>query len=119
MSWVANQRFSKTARRFIVNVDLSSRMWDGWRDYDSDDTDDCDGEDASSDRGKKPLSYTPSFGTHVFWYKGRPLMFQRSQNRDQVSYMVSEVSCIVQFPGSYFVICITRHAYADFHSPES
>lgn len=90
MGWIANQSFARTARRFIVNVDLSSRMWDAWRDHDDDY--DSDDEDASSDRGKKPLSYTPSFGTHIFWYKGRPLMFQRTQNRDQVSYMVSEVS---------------------------
>ncbi|OAA61162.1 bcs1-like protein [Niveomyces insectorum RCEF 264] len=31
---------------------------------------------------KKALSYTPTFGSYYFWYRGRLLVFRRSQPRD-------------------------------------
>jgi len=91
MGWVAAQRFSQGARRFIVNTNLNSRSWFLWRSSDDEDGDD-EGDDASSGRvggpKKKGFSYTPTFGSHYFWYKGRLLIFRRNQNRDQNSYMV-------------------------------
>ncbi|OHE90936.1 hypothetical protein CORC01_13769 [Colletotrichum orchidophilum] len=93
MSWVAAQRFAKNSRRFVVNTNLSSRSWFLWR-WDNDDEEESD--DSSSDGGlveitgqkKKPLAYTPSFGSHSFWYRGHLLLFKRSQNREQASYLV-------------------------------
>ncbi|KAK1672916.1 BCS1 N terminal-domain-containing protein [Colletotrichum godetiae] len=91
MSWVAAQKFAKNSRRFVVNTNLSSRSWFLWR-WDDEEEE----SDESSDSGlveisgqkKKPLAYTPSFGSHSFWYRGHLLLFKRSQNREQASYLV-------------------------------
>ncbi|KAI0469004.1 BCS1 N terminal-domain-containing protein [Xylaria cf. heliscus] len=106
MAWVASQRFSQGARRFVVNTSLSSRSWFLWRWDDDDDDDDYEyGEGHSSEkRKKKALSYTPSFGSHYFWYRGRLLLFRRTANREQNSFMlVSEreeisISCFGRDP---------------------
>ncbi|KAI1272396.1 BCS1 N terminal-domain-containing protein [Xylaria sp. FL0933] len=106
MAWVASQRFSQGARRFVVNTSLSSRSWFLWRWDDEDDDDDYEyGDGQSSDKKKKKaLSYTPSFGSHYFWYRGRLLLFRRTANREQNSFMlVSEreeisISCFGRNP---------------------
>jgi chaperone BCS1 len=99
MSWVANQKFSKSARRFVPNTNVNSRSWLLWHfsrnDEDSDNEDESlestDPMSSSLKKKKKPLQYTPSFGTHYFWYKGRLLLFKRTQAQQQQSYMpVSE-----------------------------
>lgn len=86
MAWVAKQKFAKKSRRFVANTNLNSRMWWLFRDY-SDDVDDDEGDDGSfmnSLRGNKNnLQFTPSFGSHYFWYKGRPFIFSRTQDRNQ------------------------------------
>lgn len=107
MAWVASQRFSQGARRFVVNTSLSSRSWFLWR-WDDDDDDDDEfeyGEGSSSGKKKKKaLSYTPSFGSHYFWFRGRLLLFRRTANREQNSFMlVSEreeisISCFGRNP---------------------
>ncbi|KAK8084935.1 BCS1 N terminal-domain-containing protein [Apiospora hydei] len=104
MAWVANQTFAQKSRRFVVNTDLSSRSWHLFRwDDDDDEDDDAVGSNAS-DKSKKALSYTPSFGSHYFWYRGRLLLFRRSANKEQNSFMlVSEkeeisVSCLGRNP---------------------
>ncbi|KAK2004935.1 hypothetical protein LX36DRAFT_139999 [Colletotrichum falcatum] len=91
MSWVAAQRFAKNSRRFVVNTNLSSRSWFLWRwddDEENDDASSTDGSPAEFGQKKKPLAYTPSFGSHSFWYRGHLLLFKRSQNREQASYLV-------------------------------
>lgn len=107
MAWVASQRFSLGARNFIVNTNLSSRSWNMWRYYDDSDDEDDDDEDrySSEKKKKKALSYTPSFGSHYFWYRGRLLMFRRSSNREQhsSSRLVSEreeisIACLGRNP---------------------
>ncbi|KAI0541927.1 BCS1 N terminal-domain-containing protein [Xylaria digitata] len=106
MAWVASQRFSQGARRFVVNTSLSSRSWFLWRWDDDDDDDDYEYGDGSSGekKKKKALSYTPSFGSHYFWYRGRLLLFRRTANREQNSFMlVSEreeisISCFGRNP---------------------
>ncbi len=81
MAWVAVQRFAQGARRFVVNTNLNSRSWFVWRwDYDDDDE---EGDGNTTKRESKKLSYTPTFGSHYFWYKGRLLIFRRTQNREQ------------------------------------
>lgn len=97
MAWVAKQSFSKSSRRFVVNTNLSSRSWNMWSwDSDDDDENSDDEDDASVGHKTKPLAYTPSSGTHTFWYKSRLLLFQRVQNRDQAGQTVSEVSLITR-----------------------
>ncbi|KAI1741803.1 BCS1 N terminal-domain-containing protein [Xylaria scruposa] len=106
MAWVATQRFSQGARRFVVNTSLSSRSWFLWRWDDDEDEDEYEtGDNQSSEkRKKKALSYTPSFGSHYFWYRGRLLLFRRTANREQNSFMlVSEkeeisISCFGRDP---------------------
>ncbi|KAI0441870.1 BCS1 N terminal-domain-containing protein [Xylaria telfairii] len=107
MAWVASQRFSQGARRFVVNTSLSSRSWFLWR-WDDEDEDEDEYEygngQLSEKKKKKALSYTPSFGSHYFWYRGRLLLFRRTANREQNSFMlVSEreeisISCFGRDP---------------------
>lgn len=82
MAWVAAQRFAQSSRRFIVNTNINSRSWFLWR-YNEDE------EEDENNAGKKPLQYTPSFGTHFFWYKGHLLRFERHENREQSGFLVS------------------------------
>ncbi|KAI1192946.1 BCS1 N terminal-domain-containing protein [Nemania serpens] len=104
MSWVASQRFSQDARKFIVNTNLASRSWYVWRDEDDGDEDEGRYHQSAEKRNRKGLSYTPSFGSHYFWYRGRLLLFRRTANREQNSFMlVSEreeisISCFGRNP---------------------
>ncbi|RWA04573.1 hypothetical protein EKO27_g10535 [Xylaria grammica] len=104
MAWVATQRFSQGARRFVVNTSLSSRSWFLWRWDDEDEDDEYELDGSGEKRKKKALSYTPSFGSHYFWYRGRLLLFRRTANREQNSFMlVSEreeisISCFGRNP---------------------
>lgn len=88
MGWVAAQKFAQGARRFVVNTNLNSRFWWLWRydyedeDSDGDGTEEGGSADSATRGGKKALAYTPTFGSHWFWYKGRLLCFRRSQSRD-------------------------------------
>ncbi|KKY34621.1 putative mitochondrial chaperone bcs1 [Diaporthe ampelina] len=68
MAWVAQQKFAKGARRFVVNTNLNSRAWYLWRWDDDDDDGPEDGDDSSASHGKKKkqLAYTPTFGSHFF-----------------------------------------------------
>lgn len=85
MAWVAAQKFSKDSRRSIANTNINSRSWFLFR-WDRDDDDD-DG----TGRKRKELAYTPTFGSHYFWYRGRLLIFRRNQNREQATFLaVSE-----------------------------
>ncbi|KAK7931372.1 BCS1 N terminal-domain-containing protein [Apiospora marii] len=88
MGWVATQSFAQKSRRFVVNTDLTSRSWHLWRWDDEEEEDDDIGGGSAVAKSKKNLSYTPSFGSHYFWYRGRMLMFRRSANKEQNSYML-------------------------------
>ncbi|KAI1827288.1 BCS1 N terminal-domain-containing protein [Xylaria intraflava] len=103
MAWVATQKFSQGARKFVVNTSLSSRSWNLWR-WDYEDEDEMDESEDTASKKKKALSYTPSFGSHYFWYRGRLLLFRRTANREQTSFKgVSEreeisISCFGRNP---------------------
>lgn len=96
MLWLSKQKFSQTSRHFLANTDINSRNRYMYRYNDSDDEDGDEGdensdEDVGSDAvpragQKSTLHYTPAFGTHFFWYKGYPLIFERLQNREQVNF---------------------------------
>lgn len=86
MAWVAQQRFARGARRFVVNTDLNSRSWFCWRwgaDEDEEEDKDDDSNNALSGNGKKSLAYTPTFGSHYFFYKHRLCIFRRDRGRGQ------------------------------------
>ncbi|KAL6852380.1 hypothetical protein ACO1O0_006924 [Amphichorda felina] len=90
MGWVAQQGFSHQSRRFMANTNLNSRNWMLWRFFDDDDEDDeCDDMDAEVSGTHKPkkLHCTPSRGSHFFWFRGHPLIFERRENENQLSTM--------------------------------
>lgn len=107
MWWMTRQPFSQKTRNFVVNTSIYSRSDYLWRrDVDDEDAnmDEEEQESAggssslrsdstaggnlgflSPNRGKHVLHYTPSSGSHWFWYKGRPLRFSRRQTKDQIN----------------------------------
>ncbi|KAH8805657.1 BCS1 N terminal-domain-containing protein [Xylogone sp. PMI_703] len=89
MGFIAQQSFSKRARRFVANTNLNSRNWYlSWSSYYDEDSEDEDGDKDFSIRGKKKdkkVHFTPSFGTHPFWYKGHLFLFKRASDT-QVHY---------------------------------
>jgi chaperone BCS1 len=96
MAWTANQQFAKRSRRFVANTNLNSRMWYMWRDCDSDDDNDGSTVELDSEGNaivtggkgirEKKVQFTPSFGTHYFWYKKRLLIFKRSEGTRQTGW---------------------------------
>jgi chaperone BCS1 len=94
MGWIANQKFAKRSRRFVANININSRYWYLWRDDDNDENKD-DEETVDFDENGNPIShvgngkkdkkvcFTPSFGTHYFFYKGTLLLFRRQQDTRQ------------------------------------
>ncbi|KAI6254146.1 hypothetical protein MCOR21_003061 [Pyricularia oryzae] len=100
MAWVAKQQFSQKSRRFIVNTNTNSRnyfIWN-WNDDQKEDEDDSD-----PDMTRKPLAYTPDYGSHYFFYKRTLLCFLRSQGRENPYSLPSEkeeiyISCFGRNP---------------------
>ncbi|KAM0341869.1 hypothetical protein ACHAPU_009805 [Fusarium lateritium] len=99
MAWVANQRFAQGSRRFMVNTNITSRSWFLYR-WDNDDEED----DSASGGAKKQLQYTPSVGSHFFWYKGHVLLFERHENHERSGFLTSSereelsISCFGRNP---------------------
>ncbi|KAM3068066.1 hypothetical protein ACMFMF_009432 [Clarireedia jacksonii] len=96
MAWISKQSFAQRSRRFVANTNLNSRMWNLWR-YDEENDEEKDEEEIDFDENGNPVVkkdsekkdkkvlFTPSFGTHYFWYKRRLLQFRRSQNISQTA----------------------------------
>ncbi|KAI0602139.1 BCS1 N terminal-domain-containing protein [Biscogniauxia sp. FL1348] len=85
LAWVAAQQFSKGARRFLVNASRITGYYYWW----SPDDEEEDEYDEDGRLIKKKLTYTPSVGTHHFWYRGRLLQFRRSYTTAQKSVMIA------------------------------
>lgn len=91
MGWVANQQFAQRSRRFVANTNLNSRTWFLFRVSNDDDdeiTIDLDENDnpislAGSGKQRKKVQFTPSFGSHYFWYKRHLLLFNRTKDTRQ------------------------------------
>jgi chaperone BCS1 len=90
MAWISNQRFARRSRRFVANTNLNSRMWFLWRESREDEDNDEGGVEfdengnalaTSGKRKNRKVRFTPSFGTHYFWYKNQLLIFKRSQDK--------------------------------------
>ena len=106
MAWVARQNFSQDSRNFMANTNTNSRSWTLWWSMEGEEDDeDEEGGDGYGyrRRGKKKkneLKYTPSYGSHMFWYKSRLLFFNRMENREMHgSFLASEkeeilISCL-------------------------
>lgn len=85
LAWISAQKFAQSSRRFIANANLNSRYCYNYSyDYDSDD------DQSSSAERKRPLSYTPTFGSHYFWYKRHLLIFRRNQSTQATQLIASE-----------------------------
>ncbi|KAG5966085.1 hypothetical protein E4U57_003186 [Claviceps arundinis] len=94
MLWLSRQGFSHNSRNFVANTNVNSRnryVLCNSSDSDSESDDDDDDENnaqvnpftGASSPQKQALHYTPSHGTHYFWYRMQPLMFERIRNPDQ------------------------------------
>lgn len=95
MLWLSRQKFARNSRHFVANTNINSRSHYVYDSSDSDDDDEddddshteldflCSAGNDTANNPKKALHYTPSVGKHFFWYKGRPLTFERILNRDQ------------------------------------
>ncbi|KAI0396585.1 BCS1 N terminal-domain-containing protein [Xylariaceae sp. FL0594] len=70
-NWLAFMKWARETRRSVVNAQFSSRYWRMWTRSGDDDADD-------EDKKRKPLHYTPSMGTHPFWYKCQLFFLRRS-----------------------------------------
>ncbi|KAG6030887.1 hypothetical protein E4U19_000198 [Claviceps sp. Clav32 group G5] len=113
MLWLSRQGFSHNSRHFVANTNVNSRnRYVRYHSSDSDsENDDDDENDAqvnsltgASSPQKQALHYTPSCGTHYFWYRMQPLTFERIRNPDQnVKVSLSEteelrISCYGRNP---------------------
>ncbi|KAG5958593.1 hypothetical protein E4U57_001230 [Claviceps arundinis] len=97
MLWLSRQGFSHNSRHFVANTNVNSRnryvlfnSSDSDSESDDDDDDDDDENNAqvntltgASSPQKQAIHYTPSCGTHYFWYRMQPLTFERIRNPDQ------------------------------------
>ncbi|OAQ95789.1 hypothetical protein LLEC1_04768 [Akanthomyces lecanii] len=104
MAWIVTQRFSQQSRRSIVNTNLNSRSWCLWA-YEDEESEDDDGYTLNHlTANKKPLRYTPSTGSHFFWYKGHLLLFDRYLDSESASFLSSSereelsISCFGRNP---------------------
>ncbi|OBT39327.1 hypothetical protein VE00_10471 [Pseudogymnoascus sp. WSF 3629] len=81
-----NYKFSQANRQFIASTNLNSRSWYLWvdsrereREAGEEEEDEVDENGVPKVKSKqKKLQYTPGLGTHLFWYKGRLMLFRRS-----------------------------------------
>ncbi|KAF7863124.1 hypothetical protein EAF04_007207 [Stromatinia cepivora] len=100
MAWVSEQPFAQRSRRFVANTNLNSRMWFMWQ-FENDEGEEENDDDFELDEEGNPIPkkasekekkvrFTPSFGTHYFWYKRRLLQFRRSQSAPLSNSAVSE-----------------------------
>ncbi|KFY30753.1 hypothetical protein V493_01699 [Pseudogymnoascus sp. VKM F-4281 (FW-2241)] len=96
MGWVTQQKFSQANRRFIASTNINSRSWLLWyenredeRDREGVDDIDENGIPIAKHRHRK-LRYTPGLGTHIFWYKGRLMVFRRSAPSSRGYVPISE-----------------------------
>ncbi|KAL5348038.1 hypothetical protein ACLOAV_006518 [Pseudogymnoascus australis] len=96
MGWVTQQKFSQANRRFIASTNVNSRSWFMWvesrdNEREGEGLDEIDENGIPIERRKhKKLQYTPGLGTHIFWYKGRLMVFRRSAPNDRSYGPISE-----------------------------
>lgn len=96
MGWVTQQNFSQANRRFIASTNVNSRSWFMWVES-RDNEREGEGMDEIDENGipiarrkHRKLQYTPGLGTHIFWYKGRLMVFRRTAPNDRGYGPISE-----------------------------
>ncbi|KAL2866484.1 BCS1 and AAA domain-containing protein [Aspergillus lucknowensis] len=120
MYWLAQQPFTNRTTHFVAGTRISGTS----RYYDSGDEDSWGESDEIDDDGNvivdfdeywakatardkhKRLRFTPSEGTHYFWFNGRPLAFirEKQENNNSMSYYGNRnserlyISCIGRDP---------------------
>ncbi|TEY75111.1 hypothetical protein BOTCAL_0065g00120 [Botryotinia calthae] len=109
MAWISEQPFAQRSRHFVANTNLNSRMWFMWNFNEDEEKEEEDDDFEIDDDGipvpkkasekEKIVRFTPSFGTHYFWYKRRLLQFRRSQT---LSLNISALSEIEEISISSF-----------------
>ncbi|KAJ5183860.1 hypothetical protein N7492_001476 [Penicillium capsulatum] len=115
MYWMARQPHMKRTNRFVAGV--KTHGYPNHVDSDAEDGDESDtngvdepgsGADANSfdeywakvvSRDKyKPLRFTPSQGRHIFWYRGRPIMLHRENEKQSMRWVLNNerlyLSCL-------------------------
>ena len=96
MGWVSQQKFSQANRRFIATTNVNSRSWFMWvesrdNERDGEGVDEIDENGIPIEKRKhRKLQYTPGLGTHIFWYKGRLMVFRRSAQHERSYGPISE-----------------------------
>ncbi|KAL4996746.1 BCS1 N terminal-domain-containing protein [Aspergillus recurvatus] len=124
MYWLAQQPFTNRTTHFVAGTRISGSA--GY--YDSDDDSDEEGiggEDEIDDEGNvitdfdaywakvtardkhKKLRFTPSEGTHYFWFNGRPLAFIREKQDDNSSGS-SSYGYGTKAPERLYISCVGR-----------
>ncbi|KAG6096264.1 hypothetical protein E4U30_001642 [Claviceps sp. LM220 group G6] len=92
MLWLSRQAFSHNSRHVVANTNINYRNRHVlFNSSDSDSEIDDDDENnaqvntltGASSPQKQAIHYTPSCGTHYFWYRMQPLTFERIRNPDQ------------------------------------
>ncbi|CAH0029913.1 unnamed protein product [Clonostachys rhizophaga] len=111
MAWVTQQSFARRSRNIMANTNVNSRSYSMWRFFESDDQNEEEEEDEEEDfwsrkkKTKRDVQYTPSYGSHFFWFHARPLFFNRIDNRDTSSSLSAsekeeiQISCFGRNPG--------------------
>ncbi|KAM0313543.1 hypothetical protein ACHAO8_005347 [Botrytis cinerea] len=100
MAWISEQSFAQRSRHFVASTNLNSRMWFMWN-FNEDEENEEEEDDFEIDEDGSPVPkkasekekrvrFTPSFGTHYFWYKRRLLQFRRLQTQSLNSSAMSE-----------------------------
>jgi chaperone BCS1 len=111
MYWVSTQRFSQNASHFVSGTKTTSEIvGDRYeRGEDQQDNEGADLELAEDERLRianrdktKILQYTPSYGTHYFWYKGRILEFTRHREDKQMAIWIS-------YSETIYISCLGRN----------
>ncbi|VUC27503.1 unnamed protein product [Clonostachys rosea] len=110
MAWVTQQSFARRSRNIMANTNTNSRSYSMWRFFEADDQNDEEEEDEEEDfwsrkkKTKRDVQYTPSYGSHFFWFQRRPLFFNRIDNRDTSSSLSAsekeeiQISCFGRNP---------------------
>ncbi|KAL6231255.1 hypothetical protein BDW75DRAFT_220615 [Aspergillus navahoensis] len=101
MYWLAQQPFTNRTTHFVAGTKISGSAW--CYDADDDSDEEIGGADEIDEDGNvitdfeaywakatardkhKKLRFTPSEGTHYFWFNGRPLAFIRERQDDKSS----------------------------------
>lgn len=119
MFWISRQPHMKNTNRFVAGLKTNS-YWNNEDETDEEDLEDDEDNEDETVNGKKndsfdsywakvttrdkykKMQYTPSEGSHYFWYKNRPLMLEREHRDGGMWYVMNNeriyLSCLGRNP---------------------